>query len=161
MSGYLLYSTNVFLKLLIQERYRSDIHYVWCSESFDSGIASKYSIGSLIPPSSNPADIYRELNRDVKSCDMHSNKIAQQKGSFKSLAVDWELKGEISIADRDEIITMVDTVSFDYWRPLIYIIPHVKVRKRLEPVELTKRAGLGSEFIIKDLKRNEFDLIEL
>jgi hypothetical protein len=161
MSGYLLYSTNVFLKLLIQERYRSDIHYVWCSESFDSGIASKYSMGSFIPPSSNPADIYRELKRDVKGCDMHSNKIAQQKASFKSLAVDWEVKGEISIAERDEIITMVDTVSFDYWRPLVYIIPRVRVHKRLELVGLTKRAGLGPEYIIKDLKRNEFDLIEL
>jgi hypothetical protein len=66
MSGPVLYSTNVFLKFHIQEQYRGDIHYVWCSENFDSRKLSAYSSGSLVPPSSNPADIYRQLQQDVK-----------------------------------------------------------------------------------------------
>src|SRR2546428_6535524 len=106
MSGPLVYSTNVFLKLLIQERYRNDMHYVWCSEHFDSKKQPAYSSGSLIPPSSNPADIYRELQRDVQGLDSHSVKIAAQKVMFTSLAIEWERRGEISSNDKDDIIWM-------------------------------------------------------
>jgi len=161
MTGPLLYSTNVFLKLYIQKRYRADIHFVWCGELFDSRTASRYSLGALVPASSNPADIYRELKRDVDSRDMHSAKINAQKASFKSLAIDWEANGEISASDKAEIITLIDTVSFDYWRPLIYVIPRAQVSTRLQHVSLANRAGLGDEFIISDLKSDEFDVIEL
>ena len=36
MSGPLLYSTNTLLKFIIQQRFRGDIHWVWCSEVLDS-----------------------------------------------------------------------------------------------------------------------------
>ncbi len=160
MSGLLLYSTNVFLKFLIQKRYRSDVHYVWCSEYFNSKTAPKYSLGSQVPASSNPFDIYYELKRDVDNCDMHSAKINAQKASFKSLAIQWELNGEISSLDKADIITMVDTAAFNHWRPLIYLIPRSKVRKKLKLVPPSSRAGLGEEFIIEELKSDEFDLIE-
>jgi hypothetical protein len=161
MSGQLLYSTNVFLKLLIQERYRNDVHYVWCSEHFDSKKLSAYSSGSLVPPSSNPADIYRELQRDVQGMDSHSAKIAAQKAMFTSLALEWERRGEISSTHRDEIINWVTHASFDYWRPLLYVIPRAPIETRLQPVPAHKRAGWGNEYIIPDLKRSEFDVIEL
>jgi hypothetical protein len=75
MGNTLLYSTNVFLKLLIQEKYMHDIHYVWCSENFDSATVSTHSSAYLVPPSSNPADIFRTLRRDVDKHDQHSAKI--------------------------------------------------------------------------------------
>jgi len=157
----LLYSTNVFLKLLIQERFRKDIHYIWCSEHFDSSTLSKYSFNANIAPSSNPADIYRELKRAVDRNDQHCNKINEQKLSFKTLALGWEANGEITSYEKEEIIYMVDNASFNQWRPLIYIIPRKLVEPRLKVVSPDKRASFGPEYILEDLKRWEFDTIEL
>jgi hypothetical protein len=161
MAGLLIYSTNVFLKQFIQARYQGDIHYVWCSEDFDSQKMAKYSAGALVPPSSNPADIYRELKRDVEGRDTHSAKIAAQKASFLSLALKWEKDGKISSSDRDDITYMVTTASIDMWRPLIYVIPRAPVEHRLQVVPMSQRAGFGPEYIISDLQRSEFDLLEL
>lgn len=157
----LLYSTNVLLKLLIQERFRGDVHYIWCSENFDSGALSKYSFSSNVAPSSNPADIYRELKIAVQKGDQHSHKINEQKLSLKTLAINWEANSEITTDEKDEIIYMVDKASFDQWRPLIYVTPHALVQPRLQIVPPAKRASLGVEYIIPDLKRNEFGIIEL
>lgn len=161
MSLPLLYSTNVLLKLLIQERFRGDVHYVWCSESFDSQTVGRYSLLSQVAPSSNPADIYRELKSAVQRNDQHCHKINEQKMSFKSLAVAWATAGEISVEEKDEIIYMVDNATFDNWRPLVYVIPRAMVESRLQVVPVNLRASFGQEYIINDLLRHEFDIIEL
>jgi|ERR1700761_230034 len=161
MSGLLLYSTNVFLKFHIQQQYRGDIHYVWCSENFDSRTVAAYSPGSLVPPSSNPADIYRSLLDDVKRADRHSAKIAAQKASFEKLASMWLTAGEINASQKDEIIYLVENAGINHWRPLLYVIPRIPVESRLKTVPMDKRAGLGPEYIIEDLRRSEFDIIEL
>ncbi len=157
----LMYSTNVFLKHYIQVNYFKDVHYVWCSEHFDSKSAAKYSIGSLVPASSNPADIYRELKRDVTSGDRHSSKIISQQASLKLLATKWENAGIITQDMKDEIYVLSDRWDFDLWRPLLYIIPRPPVENRLQLVPLTNRAGLGNEYILQDLKGAEFQIIEL
>lgn len=157
----LLYSTNVLLKLLIQERFRNDVHYIWCSENFDSAALSRYSFSSNVAPSSNPADIYRELKTAVQRSDQHCHKINEQKLSLKNLALIWQTNGEISADEKDEIIYMVDNASFDQWRPLIYVTPRALVESRLQIVPPDKRASLGIEYIIPDLQRSEFGIIEL
>lgn len=157
----LLYSTNVLLKLLIQERFRDDIHYIWCSEHFDSDKLSKYSFSSHIAPSSNPADIYRELKIAVQKSDKHCDKISAQKLSLKNLALIWESNGEITSDDKEEIIYMVDNASFEQWKPLVYVTPYELVKSRLQTVPPEKRASMGMEYILPDLKRNEFGIIEL
>jgi hypothetical protein len=161
MPGPLLYSTNVFLKLLIQERFRGDIHYAWCSESFDSSALSRYSLSSQVAPSSNPADIYRELKTAVQRKDQHSYKIGEQKLSLKKLAVDWEAAGEISTDDKEEIVYRLDNAAFDDWRPLIYVVPRALVHSRIQAVPPAMRASFGPEYIVTDLQRSEFDIIEL
>ncbi len=161
MSNMLLYSTNVFLKQLIQAAYRGDVHYVWCSDSFDSTKLPGYSVGALGAPSSNPADIYRELKRDVDRNDFHSAKIAAQKASFKSLAVKWEKSGEITKAQKQEIVYMVDNAPINYWRPLLYVIPYDLVQSRVQIVPIALRASFANEYVIPDLARSEFHLIEL
>jgi hypothetical protein len=160
MSVPVLYSTNTFLKFHIQQRFRNDVHWVWCSEIFDSTKAAPLSANSLIAPSSSPADIYRELRRDVERRDSHSAKISAQRASLQALAIEWEARAEISSQDMQEIIYMATTASFDLWRPLLYVIPAPNPASRLQLVPIEKRAGFGKEYIISDLKRTEFDLLE-
>lgn len=162
MGAQLLYSTNVWLKYAIQQKYRKDVHYVWCSELFDSAKASTYSLGSLVPPSSNPADIYRALKRDVQGQDRHSEKIAKQRGTLASLAVEWAAAGEITNDEKEEIVYMVKTASFEMWRPLLYLIARGGdiVPPRLELIAPEKRAGHGPEYVIRDLKGTEFEIVE-
>jgi hypothetical protein len=157
----LLYSTNVFLKFLIQQKFRNDEHYVWCSESFDATTGARYSAGSMIAPSSNPAEIYRQLKLDIQNHDRHSYKINAQRASLTSLAIDWETSGAISSDIKAEIVFMVTNATFDDWRPLLYIIPRNLVETRLKAVPIHKRASFGDEFIVEDLRRDEFDVIEL
>jgi hypothetical protein len=145
---------------MIQERYRGDLHYVWCGDCFDGKRSSAYSSSALVPPSSNPADIYRELRRDVDGRDTHSAKIAAQKASFMSLAIKWFAAGEITANDRDDIVYMVNHAPFDLWRPLLYVIPRAIVQPRIQLVPVSQRAGFGNEYIIPDLSRSEFDLVE-
>lgn len=161
MSDLLLYSTNVYLKLLIQERYRNNLHYVWCSDCFDSTKEPGYTLGSLVAPSSNPVDIYRDLKRDLERSDLHSAKILAQKASFKSLAVKWQQAGEITKLQEQDIVWTVDNASASYWRPLIYVIPRPAVASRLSIVPMSQRASIADEFIIADLARSEFDLMEI
>jgi hypothetical protein len=157
----LLYSTNVFLKFLIQQKFRNDEHYVWCSDSFDATTGAKYSASSLAAPSSNPAEIYKQLKSEVQNKERHSYKINAQKASLTSLAIDWEGNGVISPDNKDEIVFMIMNATFDDWRPLLYIIPRALVESRLKMVPIHKRASFGDEFIVEDLRRDEFDVIEL
>lgn len=163
MPSHFLYSTNVFLKLVIQERFRNDVHYVWCSESFNPSKLNPYSIKSMIAPSSSPCDIYNEIKNALTRNDRHSDKINNQKLSFKNLADNWEAGGEITKEQRDEIYYMTENATSNDWRPLIYIIPRAIFdgSSRLKTVAPAKRASFGVEYIIEDLSRTEFDLIEL
>lgn len=88
-------------------------------------------------------------------------KIAEQKLTLKKLAVEWEAGGIISAYEREEIIYIVDHAEFNDWRPLIYVIARDRVGGRLIDVPPEKRAGFAPEYIIEDLRRSEFDIIEL
>lgn len=156
-----MYSTNVFLKFLIQQRFRNDKHYVWCSDCFDATTQPRYSASFLVAPSSNPAEIYRQLKLDVQNKDRHSSKINAQKASLTALAIHWEKTSEISSDENEEIVFMVNNASFDDWRPLLYVVPSHLVKDRLKTVPIDKRASYGVEYIIEDLQRYEFDIIEL
>lgn len=50
---------------------------------------------------------------------------------------------------------------FQYWRPLLYVVPKALVQARIKPVPMALCAGLGNEYIVEDLRRDEFDTIEL
>lgn len=157
----LLYSVNPFFKYYVHQKYRGDIHFVWCSEYFDSRKVSAYSHGPAIPPSSNPASLYESYKAAVENEDEGDLKIIQQKNSLKSLAIDWERTGQITTAEKEEIIVSIDKGHFKQWRPLIYIIPRPVDPSRLIHVPRPSRASLGMEFQIRDLKGSEFDVIEV
>jgi hypothetical protein len=161
MAAGLLYSTNVFLKLHIQRTYQQDVHHIWCSENFDSAALARYAPGAGVPPSSNPADIYRRLKEAVRKSDTHDEKIAAQKASLLTLAVKWADAGSITQEQRADIVYRVNSAPFEHWRPLIYVVPTQGIHpNRLTQVPANQCAGLGPEFIIRDLQGNEFDIIE-
>jgi hypothetical protein len=160
MPHLLLYSVNPYLKYYIHQKYRGDMHFVWCSEYFDSRKVGAYSGGSVIPPSSNPASLYKQLKDAAESEDEGHLKIIQQKNILKSFAVDWEKAGQITGFEREEIIDSIDGGRFNQWRPLIYLIPRVLVDSRLISVPRPRRASLGMEYQIHDLKGSEFEIIQ-
>jgi hypothetical protein len=160
--AHVLYSTNVFLKHVIQERFRRDLHWVWCSDVFDPTTSSRYSASSHIPPSSSPAEIYRTLKADVNRGDLHSAKIKEQRANFCRLAVRWLKSGEITEDDKNTIVYWAKAADLQLWRPVIYVIPTAPILSRLQVVPAKHRAGLlGMEYVISDLRRSEFDLIEI
>lgn len=157
----LLFSTNCYLKYFIQVSFRRSIHYVWCSEAFDARKKDHYMPVASTAASSNPADIYRELKRAVESGDKHCSKIKEQKASFLRLAVEWEQQNEITRDEREEIAYIVENATHKEWRPILYVIPRILVKDRLQIVAPSKRASIGREFIVPDLKTSEFELVEL
>ena len=155
-----LYSVNVFLKYHIQQLYYGDIHYVWCSENYDSRLFGAHQPESMVPPTSNPAEIYEGLKRAIARADRHDYKIADQRSSISSYALKACINGIITESQRDEIILLSDSPLSFMWRPVVYTINKSLVEARLHTVPFDERAGYGAEYIIKDLKRSEFTITE-
>ncbi|HEY0320734.1 MAG TPA: hypothetical protein VGC66_07275 [Pyrinomonadaceae bacterium] len=149
------------MKKLIQETFRNNVHYVWCSESFDSQALSKHTAGYLIAPSSNPADIYKELKGAVTRNDRHCSKISEQILTLTNLAIIWEQASEITSQHKEDIVWMLNNLDISYWRPLLYVVPRVAVESRMRTVPMAQRASFGIEYIIEDLHQHEFDMIEV
>jgi hypothetical protein len=161
MATHFLYSTNPFIKYYIQREWRGDVHFVWCSEFFDSHRAPSYSSAASVPASSNPLDIYRDLVGAVRGGDRHNAKINDQRQKLVSRAAQWHADGEIDESARDEIVWLATNAALDVWRPLIYLIPRHLVLSRAKPVPAALRAGLGNEWTIEDLKGVEFEVMEV
>lgn len=140
--------------------FRKNIHYVWCSPTFEAAALPRYAIGAGQAASSDPATIYRQLHHAVKTKDGGDAKIAGQKKVLKALALKWMKDKEISDNDRDEIVAMVAKSDISDWRPLIYVIPFVAVSARVQLVARNRRASLDPEYIIPDLAESEFHIIE-
>jgi len=157
----LLYSTNTYLKFLVQERYGGGRHYVWCSTSFDGRKLSAYSKSGVVPPSSNPAEIYRDLKEGIARNDRHSPKIASQRALFLSLASQWSDAGDLAVTDAADLAYLVSNAPLSEFRPLLYIIPYEPVKHRIETVPAHQRANPSAEeFRIVDLLSTEFDIVE-
>jgi hypothetical protein len=155
----LLYSTNTYLKYRIQRDYRRE-HHAWCSPTFEAAKLGRYVRGAATPPSSDPASIYRNLHRAVTETDDHDSKIAEQRKVLLSLAVKWSTDGSITDAEREEITAIVDSARFPDWRPLLFVIPSHLVESRVVLVPRARRASIEPEYIVPDLKPEEFDIIE-
>jgi hypothetical protein len=156
----LLYSVNPRVKLLIQREFLGDVHYVWCSERFDSATASPYTRAGLVPPTSNPKQIYRDLKEACDRRDKHNDKIVSMRAGCLARAEAWLAAGDITANDRDEIVYLVTQDDFELWRPVLYLIPRNPVEARLKPVPPAKRAGVGPEYIIEELAAAEFETME-
>ena len=108
-------------------------------------------------PRSDPASIYQNLCRAVAKTDEHDSKINSQKAILSALAVNWFAAGEINEAQRDEIVAVVNKARFPEWRPLIFVVPYAKVEGRVIAVPRDERPTSEPEYIIPDLRTQEFE----
>ena len=113
-----------------------------------------------MPPSSDPCAIYKDLAVAIANSDSHNAKITQQRASLMALAVDFATKNTISEEDRDTIIAMVQRAPLMDFTPHLYVIPCQAVAARAQFVPPDRRAGSEPEWIIPDLRRDEFDILE-
>lgn len=148
------YSVNTFLAYEINQRYYNGSHFVWCSPYF-------HAPPDTNPPSSNPRDLFINFRQDVQNGDQHSSLIRQNRvGLLKGCKLHRK-KGTIDKNQEKEIIDIINGATLNYFRPLLYVIPAQKVRKIITPAPITKRASvLSFEFIIEQLPKTHFDLVE-
>ena len=163
MPGPVLYSANPWYSLEVAEKYRGGRYFAWVCEYFDSERdAPASSAGSLIAPSSNPRKIYQDLLHEFHAQEEHSRIIKDHKRTFQRLAKQWLASSEITEEQFDEIVASVRAKSWRIWKPVIYVIPRASLDpSRIFQVARTARAGYGPEYQIVDLKRSEFDLLDM
>jgi hypothetical protein len=155
----ILYSCNTWLAYTINETYYQRVHYVWCTPVFDP--TSPFASVSAIPPTSSPREIYDTLFEEIRRGDRHSAKVAQNRlGILRGADVRLS-QGIITAAQRDEIIAIESCADLHDFRPLLLVIPFALVRPRVKQVPIKDRAHpLSQEFIIENLARSEFDVLE-
>jgi hypothetical protein len=156
----ILYSTNTWLAYVIGERFYGGEHYVWCTPDFDARALAR--IDQTTPPSSSPAEIYRDLFEDVRRGDQHSSKIKDNKAGILRGVADKRAAGVISDEEQRDIVSTLDRASGRDFRPLLYVIPYDRVSGIIQfaPVEL-RAHPLSQEYVIERLPRRDFDVLEL
>jgi hypothetical protein len=157
-SPLLLYSTNTLLAYHINQTYYGELHYVWCSAFFGAdNIPSPYRAN---PPSSSPQGIYETLLKAVENSDRHSEKIRLNRAGLRRGATFKQGQGDITDAQRLEILDKVRLTQFADFKPFLYVIPSTLVSGILSTVPVRHRANpLSEEYIITRLPRTSFDII--
>lgn len=155
------YSTNTYLSYYLSKTFYDNTFFVWCSPVFDPRGLEKNHPYSKIPQSSSPNAIYRQLKSDVETFDCHSSKVNENKAGLKRGAmIAW--KDQVITDDELSIIQdTIDSAVITDFKPLLYIIPKSLVQPKVELVPVKERANpLSVEYRIRDLKLNEFEILE-
>jgi len=129
---------------------------------FDPDKLDAYDYRKNIPGSSSPYKIYRNLKEDIDSKDLHSSKIKENRAGLKKGATIMLENNLIDENDYARIIKIIDIADVTSFTPLLYIIPSHLVDNRIEVVDVENLANpLSSEFQIKDLEKQNFEILEL
>jgi hypothetical protein len=159
-SPTVLYSANTWLAYHISKNYYHNIHWVWCSAYFDS--RSVLGRDYTNPPSSTPGDVYKELREATSRADRHSAKIAANRIGLLKGATYKRSTGVINDQQLSEITSIIEAAEIIEFRPLMYVIPVTdEVAKIMKEAPILERAHpLSVEYIIEELSRHLFDIIE-
>lgn len=156
----LLFSVSTRLAFYINETFYGH-HFAWCSPVFNTEKLDSFHTFKNIPPSSNPYTIYDRYKRDVSASDFHSSCIIQNKAGLKNGAIQKLAVGIIDGADFSRINAIIDTALISQYSPLLYLIPTEIVKNRIQLVDVNKTANpLSVEYLIHDLKKSEFEIID-
>lgn len=153
LNDFLLYSTCTTLAYKIAKEYYQNVHYVWCTESFDAAVQ---------PGTSNPRTLCTRYLEQIIKNDNHATEINNNKAGILKGAAEKLKQGVISVEQYEEIRIRVAYAPNDEFYPVIYLINKKAVKKRLNVVKASDAASEYSiEYIIPDLKANEFELIRI
>ena len=153
INDFLLYSTCTMLAYRIAKDYYNNIHYVWCTESFDA---------ALQPGTSNPRTLCTRYLEQIIKNDRHAVEINNNKAGILKGATEKLKQGVINQLQFEEISARVAYANNEDFYPVIYLIKKKAVKKRLLIVNPSDAASNSSiEYIITDLKRSEFELIRV
>ena len=166
MDPLILYSINSHLAYSINKEYYRK-HYVWCATKFNTNDLNAADRNN--PPSSNPYEILKRYLTEIKNAkeDVHHNPsylIERITGVLTGLEVN-KNKNIIDVDTYNQLKEIIETYRekgtiWNELRPLIYIIPFERVKDRVTKVPPSKTASISSEeYIIEDLKDEEFDVI--
>lgn len=157
----ILYSANSLLAYRVGKKFYNDLHYVWCSTRFGSGLI--LDTLERNPATSVPYKRYQTLRDHTEvSPDLHSDLVAGQKAGIKAGAQARLSAGLITTDERDEILSIVDAAQVADFAPLMYVIPWETVKSLAKKAPVNKRAHpLSDEWIIEALPGNMFDIIRL
>jgi len=149
------------MTLEIGRKYRGGKYFVWCSEHYDPRKAPGASSAALIAPSSSPKGIFDNLHSDCESEDVHSSLIKGYRRTFKRLAKAWLADGSLTKVQHDEIVSSIQSNSWQIWRPVLFVIPKGGITpSRIIDVPARDRAAYGPEYQIHDLDASEFEVME-
>jgi hypothetical protein len=154
----ILYSASTWLAYSIAERFYG-VHYAWCTAFYDGITAPRHF---NIPPTSSPAEIYRNLEEETRRGDLHSNAITRNVNGIMTGAKAKLETGVITDAQYDAIEVVVEEAKIPDFRPVLYVILFDLLEGRIPEVPVSQRAHpLSLEYRIEDLRSGCFDLLEL
>jgi len=155
----ILYSTNTWLAYMIAQRYYKSEHYVWCTPFFDP--RRNGGRDAAVPPTSSPFEVYCSLAEEVSRRDRHSKKIEENRVGILRGANAKKQAGVIDDVQEKDIVSIVSQAEIPDFRPLMYVIPYSVVVDRMrEPPLEDKAHPLSAEYVIDQLPRDLFDVIE-
>jgi hypothetical protein len=154
----LLYSASTWLAYSIAERFYG-VHYVWCTPFYDGLTAPRYV---NVPPTSSPAEIYRNMEEETRRGDLHSDAIRRNVTGIMDGAEAKLKAGAITQAQYQEIEVIIEKAKIPDFRPVLYVIPFDLLEGRVPEVPVAQRAHpLSLEYRVEDLRSGCFDLLEL
>lgn len=153
ISRPLLYSTVTELAYRIAQKYYNEIHYVWCTSSFDA---------LLQPGSSNPRTLCNRYLDQIIKADSHAVEIDNNKAGILKGAKHKFDSCKINQHQYDEITGIVKYSKMEDFYPVIFLIHKRSAKNRSKKVLMNETASnISEEYIIEDLKRSEFEFIRV
>lgn len=154
----LLYSASTWLAYSIAERFYG-VHYVWCTPFYDGLTAPRYV---NVPPTSSPAELYRNMEEETRRGDLHSDRIRRNAAGILDGAAAKLQAGAITKAQHSEIEEVVAEAKIPDFRPVLYVIPFDQLEGRVPEVPVSRRAHpLSLEYLVEDMRSGCFDVLEL
>lgn len=114
------------------------------------------------PPSSDPIAIYWRYRQDIEDGDQHSAVIARNRLGIIRGAYIRHIQGVVDNDTRQLIEAVAKAAVLVDFKPLLLVVPYFGVKGIVKPVDLVSRARpTVDEYIIEDLPRDCFDVIDL
>lgn len=157
----ILYSANSVLAYQVAKRYYGDLHYVWCSPGFGSIATSR--LYRSVPPTLSPKERYYRMLNDVKERVRSALTVEETRMGLLRGVEEQRQAGRITIQKGEEILEIIQHATLQDFKPLMYVVPVTsELLPRIRVVPVNQRVHpLAEEYIISDLKSDEFDVISL